>query len=502
MRRLLPALALTLVPNVALAIEVEDPTLFQVVQVWAGADFGVPGRLGALMFSDDGQTLFIVGNAEAPNSALYSLPVMRDPNTDRVTGFGSATLVFMGDPSIPGLDTGLEVGPDGTLFYTYWNAHHIGQRTTTSTVEVTFDMTPTGVPSSVAGLTFSPHITDAATSFGQMQVSSWLGDGIYNVPLSPLGNGVFQPGMSTLFVRLPQQGTGAIQYVPQGRFTGNLMYVNWDFGEVRMLEIDAATGFPIDDMTGMPTLGTSAPRDQRFAYDIGVGPWGLEFDALSFDFFVTTWNGNPANSIIHFSGPGFANQRPIADSQAVSTDQDTPVTITLTGRDADMDPLTFSVTGGPSNGTVTGTTATIVYTPNPNFAGLDELYFVASDGTATSTTATVTIDVSAVAQPDAGVVDSGAIDSGVEDAGMTTDAGGTPRDAGAATRDAGAATSRDGGDDKGVTPTDEGDDSCSCRTSKRRHSGDYLALLFVLLLRRRRPNHRRPSAASHDERGA
>jgi len=37
-----------------------------------------------------------------------------------------------------------------------------------------------------------------------------------------------------LFVRLPQQETGAIQYVPQGLYTGNLMYVNWDFGEVRI----------------------------------------------------------------------------------------------------------------------------------------------------------------------------------------------------------------------------------------------------------------------------
>ena len=47
-----------------------------------------------------------------------------------------------------------------------------------------------------------------------------------------VGGGLFDPGTVVLFVSFPQQGTGAIQYVPSGLFEGNLMYVNWDFGEV------------------------------------------------------------------------------------------------------------------------------------------------------------------------------------------------------------------------------------------------------------------------------
>jgi MYXO-CTERM domain-containing protein len=125
--------------------------------------------------------------------------------------------------------------------------------------------------------------------------------------LTPAGGGLFDPGTAALFVSLPQQGTGAIQYVPSGLFEGNLMYVNWDFGEVRVLEIDSETGLPVDADSGEPTLGTSNPVDERFAYEIGVGPWGLEFDARSGDFFVSTWNGDPLNSIIQFSGPGFTN---------------------------------------------------------------------------------------------------------------------------------------------------------------------------------------------------
>lgn len=303
-------LATVLLPaSVVGALELEDTDNFEVANIWSGTSVGVPGRLGAMMFSDDGDTLYVVGNAEASNSALYAVAVTRDAATGQVTDLGpseSTTLVFEG--SFAGLDTGLEIGPDGTLFYTYWNANYVGQRPGgLAGDETAYNMATVGVPSSVAGLTFSPHLDDTSTDFGQMQVSSWQGDNIYNVPLTPAGDGLFDPGTAVLFVSLPQQGTGAIQYVPSGLFEGNLMYVNWDFGEVRVLEIDSDTGLPIDADSGEPTLGTTNPVDERFAHEIGIGPWGLEFDAQSHDFFVSTWEGDPVNSIIQFSGPGFTN---------------------------------------------------------------------------------------------------------------------------------------------------------------------------------------------------
>jgi MYXO-CTERM domain-containing protein len=303
-------LASVLLPvSVVSALELEDSENFEVVNVWSGTEVGVPGLLGAMMFSDDGDTLYVVGDSEQSNSALYAVQVTRDSETGEVTDLGPAemtTLVFSG--SLTGLDTGLEIGPDGTLFYTYWDANRIGERPGGFEGEETvYEMFTPGVPSSVAGLTFSPHVDDSNTGFGQMQVSSWFGDGIYNIPLTPLGDGLFEPGDAVLFVTLPQQGTGAIQYVPSGLFEGNVMYVNWDFGEVRVLEIDPETGLPIDADSGEPTLGTANPVDQRFAYELGVGPWGLEFDARSNDFFVSTWEGDPFNSIIQFSGPGFSN---------------------------------------------------------------------------------------------------------------------------------------------------------------------------------------------------
>jgi hypothetical protein len=55
-----------------------------------------------------------------------------------------------------------------------------------------------------------------------------------------------------------------------------------------------------------PTMGTMDPVDERFASGLGTGPWGLEFDPLTKDFFLGTWNGTPTNSIIQIGGRGFS----------------------------------------------------------------------------------------------------------------------------------------------------------------------------------------------------
>ena len=87
---------------------------------------------------------------------------------------------------------------------------------------------------------------------------------------------------------------------------------------------------------------------------------------------------------------------PVADAQLVTTNEDTPVSITLTGSDADSDPMTFSVVEQPLHGTLTGTAPDLTYTPAANYDGADSFTFTASDGTVNSDPATVSIDVTAV----------------------------------------------------------------------------------------------------------
>ncbi|MBC8126255.1 MAG: tandem-95 repeat protein, partial [Gloeobacteraceae cyanobacterium ES-bin-144] len=88
---------------------------------------------------------------------------------------------------------------------------------------------------------------------------------------------------------------------------------------------------------------------------------------------------------------------PVANAQAVSTDEDTPLGITLSGSDIDGDTLTtFSVTVQPLHGTLTGTGANRNYTPEANYFGPDSFTFTTSDGEFISTPATVSITVNPV----------------------------------------------------------------------------------------------------------
>jgi hypothetical protein len=104
---------------------------------------------------------------------------------------------------------------------------------------------------------------------------------------------------------------------------------------------------------------------------------------------------------------------PVADDQAVTTDEDDSVSITLTGSNLDADPvfaaaaLTFTIVTPPANGALSGVAPNLTYTPHPNFNGADSFTFVANDGANNSAAATVTITVNPVAEPDVGNSGSG-----------------------------------------------------------------------------------------------
>jgi VCBS repeat-containing protein len=90
------------------------------------------------------------------------------------------------------------------------------------------------------------------------------------------------------------------------------------------------------------------------------------------------------------------NDTPVAHDQAVSTDEDNAVPVTLAAADVDGDVLTYGVVSGPAHGTLSGSGASLVYTPNANYHGPDSFTFKVSDGQADSNTATVNVAVSAI----------------------------------------------------------------------------------------------------------
>jgi len=88
-----------------------------------------------------------------------------------------------------------------------------------------------------------------------------------------------------------------------------------------------------------------------------------------------------------------ANKPPIAEPVSVTTNEDTPVSITLTGSDRDEDPLTYSVITEPGHGRLTGTVPNLSYRPERNFNGQDSFTFEVNDGKVDSAAATVSIAV-------------------------------------------------------------------------------------------------------------
>ncbi|HID94814.1 MAG TPA: tandem-95 repeat protein, partial [Candidatus Latescibacteria bacterium] len=90
------------------------------------------------------------------------------------------------------------------------------------------------------------------------------------------------------------------------------------------------------------------------------------------------------------------NRTPTADAQSVSTNEDTPLSITLSGSDPDGDPLTYIVVTNPSHGSLSGSGQTRTYTPSANYYGSDSFTFKVNDGIVDSDPDTVSITVNSV----------------------------------------------------------------------------------------------------------
>jgi VCBS repeat-containing protein len=88
-----------------------------------------------------------------------------------------------------------------------------------------------------------------------------------------------------------------------------------------------------------------------------------------------------------------ANDPPSAGDVSESTLEDTAKVITLSGTDADGNPITFEIVSGPVHGTLTGEGGTRTYVPAPNYSGSDSFTYRVVDGFADSEPATVALTI-------------------------------------------------------------------------------------------------------------
>jgi hypothetical protein len=141
------------------------------------------------------------------------------------------------------------------------------------------------------------------------------------------------------------------------------------------------------------------PSTTNFFIDIAVEPSSTySYKVAARD---TSFNISPLSSEtqpIHIPEPP-KNEPPIAQDISTTTNEDTPVSITLSATDKEGDPITFLIDRPPSYGTITGELPNIIYTPNKDYYGEDEFTYKAFDGISYSTSAKVRIKINPVNDP-------------------------------------------------------------------------------------------------------
>ncbi len=107
-----------------------------------------------------------------------------------------------------------------------------------------------------------------------------------------------------------------------------------------------------------------------------------------------------------------ANRPPVANSDAVTTGEDTPVNVAVMTNDTDPDGDALAVTGltQAANGAVAlAPNGTVTYTPKADYSGSDAFTYALSDGRGGTATGTVTVSVTAVNDAPATGADSAAV---------------------------------------------------------------------------------------------
>ena len=172
---------------------------------------------------------------------------------------------------------------------------------------------------------------------------------------------------------------------------------DFNVDEAGILENDV-TGFDADGDTFIFELvddtvygDLSLDSDGSFKYDHD----GSESPNLDqFTFRVKDSNGNYSSSALVKIKINRINDRPTAEDDEVTTDEDVQVAITLVGDDVDSENLSYAILTPPAHGELSGTLPDLTYTPDDDYHGLDSFTFtVTDDGTPALTSDFATVDI-------------------------------------------------------------------------------------------------------------
>ncbi len=141
------------------------------------------------------------------------------------------------------------------------------------------------------------------------------------------------------------------------------------------------------------TIGLNA--DGTVRYTPAVNWFGTD----TFTYTVSNSSGETATANVNVT-VNHVKPPPTAQSLHLTTDQNTPISVPLSGTDVEGAALSYFIEDDPTNGTLSavGDDNTVTYVPNGNFHGTDTFTYKATDDVLAGPAATVTITVNPVAQ--------------------------------------------------------------------------------------------------------
>lgn len=133
-----------------------------------------------------------------------------------------------------------------------------------------------------------------------------------------------------------------------------------------------------------PSNGVAGFNTTNLSYT-NNGTIGTDFFAFQFTDGTNTAFASVTVSVV-------TNVVPVAAGESYTTEENTPVSIVLSGSDSLDDPIvSYTVASAPSHGSLSGTGPDLIYHPAANFSGPDAFTYYVNNGLHNSTNATVTI---------------------------------------------------------------------------------------------------------------
>ncbi len=193
-------------------------------------------------------------------------------------------------------------------------------------------------------------------------------------------------------------------FIPSGHLCGSV-YEDTNGNGLRDNQESSTEGIQItvtDVQNSVSSVLTDTDGDYC-AYNISEGLATIEVDTTTLPIGTELFTGeNPnsvtilANTVNNAGLDGYAYLKPTAFEQNITTQEDTPISITLQAEDKSGRVLTYLIETPPSNGLLSGTAPNLTYTPNADYYGTDSFTFVVNNGILSSEVATVNILITPV----------------------------------------------------------------------------------------------------------